>query len=399
MHQFAPQYAGRLARCPKLNRRFRVPSSSGSVAFIVDIQPEPAPRDDEKDIQASSGTTSGWLVKRVSDLYQSHKQKRELYRQTHCRCLHCKAENLTVDFLCTRCGCPLHDPKTAFLFMEKRRQEAHELKVAQAKDAQQQATLPPVARQVVAQPKLRSRIEQKVIVHQGSGCLTLIGATTLIILIILIIWFVLVIPICSGVLSSTSYPGSDRESSGTARTDTTLPPLGPATTSPGGGTRGQKPGGSVWASAKQALRQGDVELRITRVLVGKVPLRGGFDDRETTSQDELLAIHVEITNRSQSKKVEYQGWLGRDFAFNRDYATLEDNFGNRYKRINFGIGTKIVGHVESESIYPGKSLGDVIVFELPVDTAEYLNLELPAKNFGGDGMLRLRIPAGMIQRR
>lgn len=153
-----------------------------------------------------------------------------------------------------------------------------------------------------------------------------------------------------------------------------------------------------WASAKNAVRQGDIELRVMRVLTGKVPLRSGFGDGESSSKDELLAIHLEMINRSQNKKIEYRSWLGRDIAFSRDYAALQDNFGNTYKRISFGFSTEIVGHTESGSIYPGKSLGDVLVFELPIDTAEYLRLELPAKNFGGEGMLRLQIPADMIQR-
>jgi hypothetical protein len=154
-----------------------------------------------------------------------------------------------------------------------------------------------------------------------------------------------------------------------------------------------------WALAANPVRQGDIEMRVTQVLKGKVPLRTGFDDRETTSQDDLLAIHIEMKNLSQSKKVEYSSWQGRDMAFSRDYATLRDNFGNGYKRIAFGLSTEIVGQTQYDSIYPGKNLADVLVFELPVDTAEYLNLELPAKNFGGEGMLRLRIPANMIQHR
>lgn len=166
-------------------------------------------------------------------------------------------------------------------------------------------------------------------------------------------------------------------------------------------TGGQSPPSAPepeWASARNAVRQGDIELRVTRVLAGKVPLRSGFDEGESSSKDNLLAIHLEMVNRSQNKKLEYRSWLGRDIAFSRDYATLRDNFGNTYKRISFGFSTEIVGHTESESIYPGKSLGDVLVFELPIDTAEYLRLELPAENFGGEGMLRLQIPADMIQR-
>jgi hypothetical protein len=89
----------------------------------------------------------------------------------------------------------------------------------------------------------------------------------------------------------------------------------------------------------------------------------------------------------------------KDISFDRDYATLEDNFGNTYKRINFGFSSNPVGAVErSESIYPNKSVSDVLVFEMPIDTIEYLRLELPAKNFGGTGMLRLEIPKQMIAR-
>jgi predicted Zn finger-like uncharacterized protein len=154
-----------------------------------------------------------------------------------------------------------------------------------------------------------------------------------------------------------------------------------------------------WASARGAVRQGAMEVHVTNVVLGKVPLRGGFEDRESTSQDELLAIHVEMTNRSQNRKLQYRSWAGRDVSFARDYATLRDNFGNSYKRIGFGFDTKPIGHTQSESVYPGKMLTDVLVFEPPIDTAEYLDLELPAANFGGDGMLRLRIPSDMVQRR
>ena len=161
----------------------------------------------------------------------------------------------------------------------------------------------------------------------------------------------------------------------------------------------KEPEQEAWASARNPVRQGDVELRIVRALIGRIRLRAGFDDSETRSKDDLFKIELELRNLSKSKKIEYQSWLGRDFAFGRDYATLKDNFGNGYKRIDFGFGTKIIGQTKSDSIYPGKTIRDVLVFEVPVETAEYLNIELPASNFGGQGMLRLRIPATMIQRR
>jgi hypothetical protein len=82
----------------------------------------------------------------------------------------------------------------------------------------------------------------------------------------------------------------------------------------------------------------------------------------------------------------------------RDYATLRDNFGNGYRRIDFGLTAYPVGSVErSESIYYNKPITDVLVFERPIDTFEYLELELPAQNFGSQGLLRFRIPKNMVQ--
>ncbi len=153
-----------------------------------------------------------------------------------------------------------------------------------------------------------------------------------------------------------------------------------------------------WASATDAVKQGDITVRITAVKSGKVALKSGFGDSESESVDALLAIEVLITNTGANKKVEYHTFMGRDFSIGRDYASLHDNFDNTYKRIGFGM-SKPVGANESESIYPGKSITDVLVFEIPIDTAEYLKLELPAQSFGGTGLLRFRIPASMIQKR
>jgi hypothetical protein len=120
---------------------------------------------------------------------------------------------------------------------------------------------------------------------------------------------------------------------------------------------------------------------------------------ESASKDDLLIVRLDLLNTNQTKKVEYYSWAGTDFSLGRDYATLKDNFGNRYKRVGFGLGTHPVGAVEgSDSLYPNKPLTDVLVFEAPLDAATYLDLELPAKNYGGEGMIRFRIPMKSISR-
>jgi hypothetical protein len=153
-----------------------------------------------------------------------------------------------------------------------------------------------------------------------------------------------------------------------------------------------------WADAsKTAVRQGDLQVQITQVSIGQVPLKDITGD--SMSVDNFLMVRLKLLNTNPTKKVTYESWSGRDISFNRDYATLRDNFDNSYKRISFGLGSYPVGAVErSKSIYPNKSVTDVLVFELPIETTEYLRLELPAKNFGGTGMLRLQIPKAMICR-
>jgi hypothetical protein len=180
----------------------------------------------------------------------------------------------------------------------------------------------------------------------------------------------------------------------------TVPPASPDQySSPpiaSGSTSGDSPPPVQWASAESPVKQEDVQVRVKSVIVGKVPLTETIGG-DGVSEDSLLSVEVEIINLSDSKKVDYSTWGGSAMSFDRR-ASLTDNFGNGYKRVNFGFSSKISGAVESESIYPGKAISDVLVFEPPVGKAEYLNLELPAEQFGGTGMLRIRIPASMIQR-
>jgi len=153
-----------------------------------------------------------------------------------------------------------------------------------------------------------------------------------------------------------------------------------------------------WADAREAVQQGDMQLRVVNVKIGKVPLKDSFRD-DAESKDELLTITVELKNVNATKKIDYNTWSGKSISFDRDFATLKDNFENSYKRINFGFSTQPAGGIERvESIYPDKVVTDLLVFEIPLDTVEYLRLELPAKNFGGSGMLRIQIPKEMIVR-
>ncbi|HUT33277.1 MAG TPA: DUF6694 family lipoprotein [Planctomycetota bacterium] len=159
----------------------------------------------------------------------------------------------------------------------------------------------------------------------------------------------------------------------------------------------EPPAEPSWEPPDKAVRQGDLQVRVTKTVIGKVPLKDITSD--ATSVDDLLMVTLELTNMASTKIVEYYSWSGKFISADRDFATLEDNFGNTYKRIDFGIGCRPIGAVNrSESIYPNKSVNDVLVFQIPLDNATYLDLEMPAQNYGGQGMVRFRIPMGSVSR-
>lgn len=155
------------------------------------------------------------------------------------------------------------------------------------------------------------------------------------------------------------------------------------------------PSAAEWTKASNAVQQGNVQVQVKALKVGKVPLKDMFGDSQM-SADDLLIITLDISNISTGKKINFSTWQGEDFNFGRDFASLSDDNANIYKRIDFGATLKPVGAVDKESIYPGKAITDLLVFEKPVDTVKWLHLELPAENFGGDGMIRFEIQASMI---
>lgn len=76
---------------------------------------------------------------------------------------------------------------------------------------------------------------------------------------------------------------------------------------------------------------------------------------------------------------------GADFSFGRDFASCRDNFDNVLKRIDFGIATDLVGSTKSESVYPSKSIDDIIVFEKPIDGTKSVKIALPKGNIEAEG--------------
>ncbi len=161
------------------------------------------------------------------------------------------------------------------------------------------------------------------------------------------------------------------------------------------------PSETEWAMADSPVKQGDVQFQVARAKVDYVLVSDpmSMSDEPSRSNNPQLLIAITLTNLSVTKKLDYRTWAGRSMSFERDFATLEDNFGNTYKRVNFGFTSTPVGRTESSSIFPNKTITDVLIFEPPIDAAEHLDLELPAKNFGGTGMIRIRIAMTMVEQK
>ncbi len=138
------------------------------------------------------------------------------------------------------------------------------------------------------------------------------------------------------------------------------------------------------------MRVGACEVSMLRAVRGKVPIKTPFGLDDERSQEDVFTIYLQIKNATTTKKVEYKPWS--DLVSLNLPPSLKDNFGNTYKRVPFGLGTKPVGVAEGvSSIHPGKSLTDTLVFEIPIPNAAYLDLELPSEAYGDEGKVRFRI--------
>jgi hypothetical protein len=104
-----------------------------------------------------------------------------------------------------------------------------------------------------------------------------------------------------------------------------------------------------WAPASSPILQGDAQISIKMVKVGKVRLKG-FGDETSSSADDLLMIDIGVANQSPTRKLDYKTWAGAEFNLGRDFATLTDNFGNVYKRTTFGMDKPEAA--EFQSRYP-----------------------------------------------
>jgi hypothetical protein len=159
------------------------------------------------------------------------------------------------------------------------------------------------------------------------------------------------------------------------------------------GARSAAKGETLWVDAsKDALLHQDIRLRLRSAVVGPgdfEPLAGQKPPAET-----CLVIGLRITNAGISRKVSYKGWGEPALGLAR--PVLRDDNGKSYAEKSFARGWQIKGRSAAATLAPGKSIDDVLVFEAPPQSVEYLRLELPGWAVSTGGSLRLQIPRDKV---
>ncbi len=162
----------------------------------------------------------------------------------------------------------------------------------------------------------------------------------------------------------------------------------------GASADGETQADGQWTDAsKGSIKRGDVSVKVVSARVGR-PRMVKSTGRGARPKSAALVVKLELQNTNDTKKLEHKSWGDRNVG-----VSLTDNFDNKYAqktKKSYG-GALVDGQDDSGSIYPGKSVVDAVIFEPPIDKAQFLRLELPAVSFGASGRLSFKIPVSMIE--
>lgn len=162
------------------------------------------------------------------------------------------------------------------------------------------------------------------------------------------------------------------------------------------------------ATFAQPKQIGDAEVRVISAHIDIAPTRTiaemradksgtfAYSLKRLQSEQEYLVLRVRVRNSSQTQELEYTSWGGDRAAIFNGTATLRDDLGNRYERVNAPKNDPYAEHIEAEFIIPKGEIVDVVVFEKPQSSASKVTLELPGKSVACDENLAIEIPVAEI---
>lgn len=147
-----------------------------------------------------------------------------------------------------------------------------------------------------------------------------------------------------------------------------------------------------------SARAGDIEVRVVSALVLKPALYDGRWSSIRTDPHPCLQITLVLKNTARNGGIEYRSW-GKPRP-GEETPTLNDSAGNPLKTVDLGMDpvgrvNGLPAHVQAGQ----KGITDVLLFEVPPEDAQDLELQLPGANIGvGGSTLKINIPGGMLKR-
>lgn len=147
------------------------------------------------------------------------------------------------------------------------------------------------------------------------------------------------------------------------------------------------------ATLQQSALIGPIGVKIRRIEVGKIPMRGAIGDALYYT-DERIAVWLGVTNVHDTQQVPWKRWRT---ALIHGQPTLQDDLGNVYTPQWMGdyrpLGTADSGEV----MYAGARMETLVVFDPPVANAKSFTLHLPATAVGQTGEFLFTFSATAIQ--
>jgi hypothetical protein len=172
----------------------------------------------------------------------------------------------------------------------------------------------------------------------------------------------------------------------------------------------------VWTPHDQAIEQAPIRAQVTSAKVEPVRFERDLLSGKPRKPEPRLKVRIAIENTSANRIVNCPGWsggaglvpaeletavagaLGESSAAVSSTATLVDDVGNKYQQTPalMLFGDKSL--MKDPALRPGEKRELDVVFATPLETIEYVRLELSANGFQGTEPLRFQIPQAAIER-
>lgn len=144
-------------------------------------------------------------------------------------------------------------------------------------------------------------------------------------------------------------------------------------------------------ASNQSSTVGHIRVSIKKVSVGPVPLKD-LDGSINYTEEPRLMIALRIENIHEKRQAPYDTWVP-DLEAAKTFAILKDDKGKELKRITFGFGNNVKDRTVLDTLTPGKVISDLLVFEVPAEGTQFLDLDLPGANCRQRGTFQFRIEA------